>query len=43
MKYYFWMEKCLEGVMNPSKLNYVNIRYLSTADLEQQIPVPEPA
>lgn len=33
MKYYFWMEKCLEGVMNPARLNYVNVRYLSEAEL----------
>jgi putative selenate reductase len=33
MKYYFWMEKCLEGVMNPSRLNYINVRYLKEAEL----------
>ena len=35
MKYYFWMEKCLEGAMNPSKLNYVNIRHLTQEQLER--------
>lgn len=33
MKLYFWMEKCLEGVMNPSRLNYVNVRFLSDEQL----------
>lgn len=33
MKYYFWMEKCLEGVMSPARLNYVNVRYLSEEEL----------
>lgn len=28
MKYYFWMEKCLEGVMNGNRVNYVNVRFL---------------
>jgi putative selenate reductase len=28
MKYYFWMEKCLEGVMNGNRINYVNVRFL---------------
>ena len=31
MKYYFWMEKCLEGVLNPARVNYVNIRFSSDA------------
>jgi putative selenate reductase len=29
MKYYFWMEKCLEGVLNPARVNYVNVRFLA--------------
>lgn len=28
MKYYFWMEKCLEGVLNGNRINYVNVRFL---------------
>ncbi|MEW6279647.1 MAG: hypothetical protein AB1758_13550, partial [Candidatus Eremiobacterota bacterium] len=28
MKCYFWMERCLSGVLNPSAVNYVNVRYL---------------
>ncbi|MBT9584260.1 4Fe-4S dicluster domain-containing protein [bacterium] len=28
MKYYFWMEKCLEGVLNEKRVNYVNVRFL---------------
>ena len=28
MKYYFWMEKCLEGVLNNNRVNYVNVRFL---------------
>ena len=31
MKYYFWMEKCLEGVMNGTRVNYVNVRFLEPA------------
>jgi hypothetical protein len=30
MKYYFWMEKCLEGVLHPSRVNYVNVRFLES-------------
>ena len=33
MQYYFWMEKCLEGVLNPNRLNYVNVRYLTSQEL----------
>lgn len=28
MKYYFWMEKCLEGVLNGNRVNFVNVRFL---------------
>jgi putative selenate reductase len=28
MKYYFWMEKCLEGVLSEKRVNYVNVRFL---------------
>jgi len=28
MKYYFWMEKCLEGVLNNGRVNYINVRFL---------------
>lgn len=31
MKYYFWMEKCLEGVLDSRRVNYVNVRFLEPA------------
>ena len=31
MKYYFWMEKCLEGVLNNGRVNYINVRFLESA------------
>lgn len=35
------MEKCLEGVMNSNKLNYVNIRFLSEQELQPTRPPSE--
>jgi putative selenate reductase len=31
MKYYFWMLKCLEGVLAQDRVNYVNVRFLEGA------------
>ncbi len=29
MKSYFWMERCLEGVLSDTMVNYVNVRFMS--------------
>lgn len=31
MKYYFWMLKCLEGVLASDRVNYVNVRFLESS------------